>query len=67
MLSKIQSIINKYGFAVSTKSIASEVYWELKALGFSPCIVNDRYIEVDGVMYQLLKTRAKGHWTAKEI
>lgn len=67
MLNTIQNIVNKYGFGISTKDIASEVYWALEALGFDPCIVNERYIAVDGITYQLRKTKSKGHWTAVEI
>ena len=67
MLNNIQNIVNKYGFGISTKDIASEVYWALEAQGFDPCIVNDRYIEVNGITYQLRKTKAKGHWTAVEL
>lgn len=67
MMNTIQEIINNYGFGISTKDIASEVYWELEALGYDPCLVNDRYVEVEGITYQLLKTRSKGHWTVKEI
>ena len=63
MLKKIQNMVNCYGFGLSTKDIASEIYWQLEAQGFDPCIVNERYIEIDGVTYQFRKARTKGHWT----
>ncbi len=63
MLNKLQDMVNKYGFGLSVRDLASDIYWELKAEGFNPCIVNERYIEIDGVTYQFRKTRTKGHWT----
>ena len=63
MLNKLQDMINKYGFGLSVRDLASDIYWELKAEGLHPCIVNDRYIEIEGVTYQFRKTRTKGHWT----
>lgn len=65
MLNKLQEMANEYGFGISLKDMVSNVYWELEALGFSPYIVNDRYIGLDGVTYQFRKTRTKGHWTVK--
>ena len=67
MLEKIQGIINGYGFGITVQDLASELYWQLESEGFEPCIVNDRYLDVDGVTYQIRKTRSKGHWTAVEI
>lgn len=63
MLEKLQALVMGYGFGLSARDIASEVYWALEGQGFDPCIVNDRYIEIDGVTYQFRKTRSKGHWT----
>ena len=63
MMNKLQDMVNKYGFGLSVKDLASDIYWELRAEGLNPCIVNDRYIEVNGVTYQFRKTRSKGHWT----
>jgi len=59
----LQEMVNGYGFGISVEVLASEIYGKAKAQGFNPCIVNDRYIEVDGVTYQFRKTRSAGHWT----
>ena len=67
MKENIQNIVNDFGFGISVNELASKVYFKLASLGFKPCIVNDRYIEVDGITYQLRKTRSKGHWTVIEI
>lgn len=67
MKNTIEQITSKFGFGMSIEELASRVYVELAALGFTPCLVNDRYIEVDGTTYQLRKTRSKGHWTVREF
>lgn len=67
MKDKIQAIVNYYGFGISVKELAASVYRILSRIGEDACIVNDRYIMVDGITYQLCKTRSKGHWTVKEI
>ena len=67
MLNKLQEMANEYGFGLSVQNMVSDVYSELKCQGFDPCIVNDRYIEVEGVAYQFRKTRSKGHWTVSRI
>lgn len=67
MLNTIQNITNNFGFGISVNELTSKVYFNLVAMGFKPCIVNDRYIEVDGITYQLRKTRSKGCWTVVEI
>lgn len=63
MMNKLQEMVNNYGFGISVEELASAVYHKLAAAGFKPCIVNDRYIEVEGATYQFRKTRSKGHWT----
>lgn len=67
MKNTIENIISKYGFGMSVEELASRVYVELLALGYSPCIVNDRYIEVENTTYQLVKSRSKGHWSVREF
>jgi hypothetical protein len=49
------------------KELAAKVYWHLAQAGEHPCIVNERYIGVNGATYQIIKSKAKGHWTVKEI
>lgn len=67
MKNEIEKIVLNYGFGISVEELASRVYIELAALGFAPCLVNDRYIEVNGMTYQLRKTRSMGHWTVREF
>ena len=62
----IQNFIDQYGFRISVKDLADITYTELAMEGFDPCIVNDRYIEVDGITYFFSKSRKHNGWIAKE-
>ena len=63
----IEHIMRNYGFGMSVKEAVNIVYRDLRANGYEVCIVNDRYIEVEDQSFQLLKTRSKGHWTARQF
>ena len=39
----------------------------MKADGHKVCIVNDRYLELDGKTYFFSKSRKHGRWIAKEF
>ena len=67
MKKMIEAIMYNYGFGMSVEEAASCVYRELHRYGYDVCIVNDRYVKVEGQSFQLRKTRSKGHWTAKEF
>ena len=66
MKAKIQEVISGYGFGISVKDLAKEVYRKLSMAGESVYIVNERYIGANGKIYQLRKTRTKGKWTVVE-
>lgn len=63
----IQNFIDQYGFRISVKDLADMTYTELAMAGFEPCIINDRYIEVEGKTYLFSKSRKHNRWIAKEI
>lgn len=67
MKNKLQEMVAGYGFGLKVEDLVRRMYWSLVAEGLRPCIVNDRYIEVEGVYYQFKKTRSKGHWTVVEL
>ena len=67
MKNKLQEMVAGYGFGYSVTELVSRVYWSLVAEGLRPCVVNDRYLEIDGVTYQFRKTRSKGCWTVVEF
>lgn len=67
MRDKLQEMVAGYGFGINVKELVHRVYGYLAAEGLKPCIVNDRYLEIEGVTYQFRKTRTKGCWTVVEI
>lgn len=67
MREKIQAIVNNFGLGISVQELADKVYCQLAADGDNPCIVNERYIGVNGANFQLVKSKAKGQWIVKEF
>lgn len=64
-MKELQDYIDNYGFGISVRDLASKAYWQMKAFGHEVCIVNDRYLEVDGTTYLFSKSRKQGRWIAK--
>ena len=67
MKKMIEAIMYNYGFGMNVEEAATRVYCELHRYGYDVCIVNGRYVEVEGQSFQLRKTRSKGHWTVREF
>lgn len=66
-MTELQNYIDGYGFGISVKDLCSKAYWQMKADGHKVCIVNDRYLELDGKTYFFSKSRKHGRWIAKRI
>ena len=64
-MAELQNFIDGYGFGISVKELASKAYRHMESKGYKVCIVNDRYLEVDGTTYLFSKSRKHGHWIAK--
>ena len=64
-LTELQNYIDGYGFGIRVKELASRAYSHMAAKGHKVCIVNDRYLEVDGTTYLFSKSRKHGRWIAK--
>lgn len=47
-MTELQNYIDGYGFGISVKELASKAYRHMEALGHEVCIINDRYLGVDG-------------------
>ena len=63
MITKIQNIANETQYNSNKEKFVSALYWNLVAAGLKPCIVNDKYIELDGVDYQFIKNRRSCTYT----
>ncbi len=64
-MKELQNYIGRFGFGISVKDLAGKAYTHMKALGHKVCIVNERYLEVDGTTYLFSKSRKAGGWIAK--
>ena len=66
-MTELQELIEKFGFGFSVEKLASIAYWEMKGKGHDVCIINDRYLEMDGTTYLFSKSKKHGRWIAKVI
>lgn len=64
-MAELQNFIEGYGFGISKKELATKAYRHMTATGHEACIINDRYLEVDGTSYFFSKSRKHGRWIAK--
>ena len=64
-MTELQNFIEGYGFGISVKELADKAYNHMAAKGHQVCIVNDRYLEVDGTTYLFSKSKKHGRWIAK--
>lgn len=63
----LQEFVNNYGFGISKEKLIERAYRQLSVDGHKCCIINDRYINVDGTDYQLIKSRKENRWIVKEF
>ncbi len=66
-MKELQNFIESYGFGISKEKLADKAYYHMAAGGHQVCMVNERYLEVDGTTYYFSKSRKEGRWIAKEF
>lgn len=66
-MTELQNFVDNFGFGISRENLVSKAYFQMKALGFDVCIVNSRYLEVNGTTYLFSKSRKAGGWVIKAI
>ena len=62
-IEKIQQIANETRYSSNKVDFVSDLYWNLHYMGMNPCLVNDKYIEIDGVTYQFTCNRREMSYT----
>lgn len=70
MKTNLESFTNSYGIGISVEKLVKKVYSFLAIIRGSDdgiCIINDRYLEVDGTVYQFIKSRKTLSWKVKVI
>lgn len=61
----LQNFVDQFGTGISVKKLIEKAYRQLELEGHDCCILNEKYIIVDGVEYRLV--RKNGDWIVKEI
>lgn len=64
-MTDLQNYVSRFGFGISVRDLASKAYWEMVKIGHDVCILNDRYLIVDGITYLFSKSRKRGGWIVK--
>lgn len=64
-MTELQNFVDGFGFGISVEKLADKAYRQMALLGHDVCLVNDRYLEVDGTTYLFSKSRKHGKWIVK--
>lgn len=64
-MERLQEIIDGYGFGISKKKLIEKAYRVLDSEGHDTYIMNDLYIGIDGIEYQIIKSVKENRWIAK--
>ena len=62
---ELQNFVSKYGMGIRVEELVVKAYRRLVIDGHDCFILNERYINVDGHNYQLI--RKNRQWTVKEF
>lgn len=66
-MESLQRFIDGFGFGISVEKLASKAYRQMEAEGHKVCLINGRYLEVDGTAYLFSKSKKAGRWIAKVL
>ena len=64
-MTELQNYLNGFGFGISVEKLADKAYRHMESKGHRVCMVNERYLEVDGTTYLFSKSKKHGRWIAK--
>jgi len=63
----IQSFVNGFGTGCSKEKMIANVYRFLENKNIGCCILNDKYLEFDNYLIELIRKRSIGIWVVKII
>lgn len=66
-MQELQNFVDRFGFGISVQKLADKAYRQMALLGHDVCMVNERYLEVDGITYLFSKSRKQGGWVVREF
>lgn len=67
MLNKIQRFALNTTYSTVKKNFVQNLYWTLRNHGIACVMVNDLYLEVDGVEYQFIHRKKAGIYEVQAI
>ncbi len=66
-LNFIQNYLDGFGTGISKEKMVSKVYRYLETFGIHACILNDKYLELENHIYELIRQRSKDSWLVKIV
>lgn len=65
-MTALQNFVDNYGFGISKEKLVEKAYWNLCS-DHDCCIINEKYIGIDGKEFQLIKSKKQNRWIVKEF
>lgn len=66
IMAKVQEFVSKWGLGMSKEQMADKVY-SFMAKEHDVCTLNEKYIIVDGIELQFIKSRKDDCWYVREF
>lgn len=66
-MTTLQNFVNNFGLGISKEKLVEKAYRQLTVDGHDCCILNEKYLIIDGKEYQLIKSKKENRWIAKEF
>lgn len=63
----IQNFVNGFGTGCSKEKMIYNVHFYLRSQEIDNCVLNDKYIEYDGHVIELIRKRSIGIWAVKIV
>lgn len=63
----IQHYVDNFGLGISKEALVDKVYWFMYNLKYDVCVINGRYLDVNGNEYQFIKSKKNYRWIVKEF
>ena len=64
-MTALQNFVNQFGTGIGVKKLCEKAYRAMEAEGHDVCLLNEKYIIVDGTAYCFRKHN--GNWIVKEF
>ena len=61
----LQNFVDQFGLGISKEKLVNKAYYAMEALGYNVCILNEKYLVINGINYQFIKSRKEARWIVK--